>query len=115
MIMEEIIARLERILDQADAPESLDETVLADLPELWNRSVLELQEAIATRTDPQEGKSLRARLKRVIARIPEVQEKIQAYRSGEVQKFATENRRLSAMRATLRGVRDQGSSTYNRA
>ncbi len=114
MIMERIIAHLERILDQVSDPETLDDEALERLSGTWNRLVLELEEAIQSRRDPQEGSALKGRLKRVIERMPEVHARMHDYRSEIALQLAAENRRLNAMRRAMKGMTDTSSLTYNK-
>lgn len=96
--MDEIVARLEALLERFLQPSAMSEEEFEVLPAAWEEEVARLTEAVNAPgrvSDP----ALRRRLEQVLARMPDVQRRIREARTELTAQMQSVNRNLQALRS----------------
>ncbi|OSM06110.1 hypothetical protein [Magnetofaba australis] len=89
---------LERMLDEVDAPESLDDARLESLPRLWSEASLQLTTRLSdTELAGLERELLEKRARDILARIAPAMRTLRAYKARVSDQMGQENRRFQAM------------------
>ena len=98
--MEQILTKLEGILNSLSDPARLEGGELALLNSKWNHSIAQLKDAMARghATPKKELPRLRKRLENILARMPEVQALLINHKSDVADQLFSENRRVQAIR-----------------
>ena len=99
--MEEVLKRLEELLDVMSAPGHLDEALLKTLPDAWSEAVDALTKTVENRDPNTDLSPWRERLERVIQRMPQVQAQLAEHQSDIARQLGSENRRFQAFREHL--------------
>ena len=114
--IESTLGELGRVLDRLTEPEELAAEELAQLARVWDVAAERLDrlaEAAGGRGDPRLRDLNRARLKQLIQRLPEIQERLSRHKSDIARQLFSENRRFQSLRSGY-GAASRGSRHFSR-
>ncbi|MBF0444292.1 MAG: hypothetical protein HQL68_01780 [Magnetococcales bacterium] len=98
--MEHILTELENILEALSRPAGLEGDELSSLNNKWVRTITRLKEILAKKqqTPQKDVSSIRQRLEKILARMPEIQSLLNKHKSEIAEQLFMENRRVQAVR-----------------